>query len=150
MSNNAVNKAYTSWMSPAPSSVSSIPPSPLVDITDPIDWDDARIQSWTGLEREQNIEYYDKALEVWKVIGALEGLSQMKKMLKDGEEPQGMVVNLKNGGEAPLVQQRPMSEIKKQMEEDVEKMKAELVGLKPTWLVEWEEARKGDGEGEKK
>lgn len=138
---DAINKAYTSWLSPAPTSASSIPPSPLVDLTESIDWSDPRIQSWTGLERMQNIEYYEKALSVWKGIGVLDGIGQLKSRLKDGSDPQGLVVNIR-GGDKPMMEPRPMSEITKQMEEDVEQMKAELLGLKPTWLVEWEESKK--------
>lgn len=137
MSPSALNKAYSLWMSPAPSSYSSIPPSPTYDVREEIDWSDPRIQSWNGVEREQNGEFLDKCIAVWKGIGALEGIAQLSSQLKDGADPQGLVVNLNKG--KPQVQPKPMSEIKKQMEEDVEKMKAELIGAKPSWLTEWEE-----------
>lgn len=145
MSPNSLNRAYTSWLSPATSSSTSIAPSPIVDITDPINWDDPRIQSWSGVERDQNYEYYDKAQEVWKSLGVLDGIAQLKSQLGDGADPQALIKIEGDVGAQP----RPMSEIKKKMEDDVEKTKAELLGLKPTWLVEWEEAKRVVEEGKK-
>lgn len=63
------------WMSPPPKSSKSIAPSPLMDL-DPedqgVDWEDARIMSWSGKEREENDEYIEKSADVHKGVGALQ------------------------------------------------------------------------------
>lgn len=63
--------AYTSWMSPAPRG-NSIDPSPTLRISQnsKIDWEDARIQSWSSEERMQNGIYLEKGDEVHKTISA--------------------------------------------------------------------------------
>lgn len=37
-----------------------------------MDWEDVRVQSWSGEERQENGDYMEKGLEVQKGIGALE------------------------------------------------------------------------------
>lgn len=57
---------YDSWMSPRPTSLTSIPPSPMVEVEvseGGVKWDDERIQSWSGEERMENEEFFDVALE---------------------------------------------------------------------------------------
>jgi hypothetical protein len=70
---------FSSWLSPGPSSPTIIRPSPLLEIEAdeegnevPIEWEDPRIQSWSGEERAENWEWFEKAVEVHKGIAALE------------------------------------------------------------------------------
>lgn len=133
---------YMEWMSPPPKSTRSIAASPLLDL-DPedqgINWEDARILSWGGKEREENDEYMEKSANVHKGIGALQGLADLTSQLPEGDDPQGVVVSMSAGKN--LLEKKPMSEIRAQMSKDVEQSKAQLIEFKPSWLREWEAAQ---------
>jgi len=70
-----VIKAYDDWISPAPTSYNSIPPSPLAEIErkgEGINWEDVRIQSWNSQERAENGEYLTWALQAKNSLGMFE------------------------------------------------------------------------------
>jgi hypothetical protein len=55
-----LSQLYDDWLSPSPTSINSIPPSPLAEIErkgEGVDWEDVRIQSYIGEERLENQEY---------------------------------------------------------------------------------------------
>jgi hypothetical protein len=70
-----VMAAYDDWMSPKPSSFSSIPPSPLVEIEkkgEGVNWEDVRIQNWNSGERQENMAYIQEAKNVKNMMGLFE------------------------------------------------------------------------------
>ena len=70
---NALITAYQSWMSPKPTSVTSIKPSPMVEVEAEecgIDWDDARIQSFAGPSRAENGAYIEQIVEGYNIQGS--------------------------------------------------------------------------------
>lgn len=75
---NKLIDAYQTWMSPAPDleNVEHINPSPMVAVQDEeggvVDWEDERIMSWSGVEREENAEYLEMALRTQKGLETLE------------------------------------------------------------------------------
>lgn len=75
---NKLIEAYQTWMSPAPDleNVEHINPSPMVAVQDEeggvVDWEDERIMSWSGVEREENGEYLEMALRTQKGLETLE------------------------------------------------------------------------------
>ncbi|RSH91720.1 hypothetical protein EHS25_009089 [Saitozyma podzolica] len=141
---------FSSWLSPGPSSPTIIRPSPLLEIEAdeegneiPIEWEDPRIQSWSGEERAENWEWFEKAVEVHKGIAALEGLAELSAQLPEGADPKGMVISRTPGQKSNLAP-RPMSEIRRQLSNDVERMKGELEEGKPGWLRRFERGLTGE------
>ncbi|KAI9633909.1 uncharacterized protein MKK02DRAFT_38581 [Dioszegia hungarica] len=78
---DALDQLYTSWISPSSSSAGSPGISPLVNITErhvgPIDWNDARIQSWSGPERAQN-QQYAEITAGWRARSQLDALKDRR------------------------------------------------------------------------
>lgn len=80
---------YSRWMSPPLTSLNSIPPSPMYDVEQTeggVDWSDARIQSWSGEEREQNEEFF--------AVGMRYHGSEESVRVRDGDNP---MFSFKNG-----------------------------------------------------
>ncbi len=68
-------ETYQRWLSPppvVPSEVDVLTPSPLSEVEQRVDWDDVRIQSWSGVEREENGEYVERGGTLRKTIDAME------------------------------------------------------------------------------
>lgn len=67
-----IRDRFPRWLSPESSlpKVSSLQYL-LLNLTDPIDWNDSRIQSWSGSGRAENRAYVIKAIKIWKRMVAL-------------------------------------------------------------------------------
>jgi hypothetical protein len=71
----AIAGEYLKFMSPPPNSPTSIRPSPMADEDiriAGIDWEDVRVQSWSGPERQENGTYIEGSLIARKEIRNLE------------------------------------------------------------------------------
>ncbi|EIW71792.1 hypothetical protein TREMEDRAFT_67961 [Tremella mesenterica DSM 1558] len=142
----AVADKFMEWMSPAPESATSIKPSPMLWVQEEeggVDWEDPRIQSWAAEERQENFKYINNNIELQNGLAALTGLKEFTSNLPKGSDPEGMVVFFSPG--LPSATSKPMSEIRKKLEEDVNAKKKELEGSKPGWLKKWEKSQKPIG-----
>ncbi|WRT70351.1 uncharacterized protein IL334_007349 [Kwoniella shivajii] len=139
-------ESYREWMSPSPDpdDKNSIPPSPMLSVqqqeeSEGIDWDDLRIQSWSGEEREQNGEWIEQALKTQKGVETLETMSYFSSRSPHPEDMKGLVIN--TAGSRPTFERKSLSDMETQLRDDVERMKKELEGMKPDWLRKWDEQK---------
>jgi hypothetical protein len=70
----SISERFTTWMSPPPPSPKSITPSPIsgTEREGGIDWEDVRVQAWSGTERHDNGEYIEKSVELNKAIKSMQ------------------------------------------------------------------------------
>ncbi|OCF32211.1 hypothetical protein I316_06125 [Kwoniella heveanensis BCC8398] len=147
-------EAYREWMSPAPDKddIQSIAPSPMVSVQEQglegkegpggqreIDWDDVRIQSWSGKERMENGDWIEQALKTQKGVETLETMTYVASKAQHPENIKGLVINTK--GLTPKFERKSLFDMEDQLRADLDRMKDELRELKPAWLVEYDRAR---------
>lgn len=66
-------ESYQYFMSPAPTSLTSVPPSPMVDVESEeggVDWGDVRIRGWG--EREENADWLKRAIGIENHLGFIQ------------------------------------------------------------------------------
>jgi hypothetical protein len=70
----SISERFTTWMSPPPPSPKSITPSPIsgTEREGGIDWEDVRVQAWSGTERHDNGEFIEKSVELNKAIKSMQ------------------------------------------------------------------------------
>ncbi|WVR00360.1 hypothetical protein IAU59_007503 [Kwoniella sp. CBS 9459] len=149
-------EAYREWMSPAPEKddIHSIPPSPMVSVQDlegkeghegegEIDWDDVRIQNWSGKERMENGDWIEQALKTQKGVETLETMTYVASKTQHPENIKGLVINTK--GLTPKFERKSLFDMEDQLRADLDRMKDELRELKPSWLVEYDRPRGKEG-----
>ncbi|KAK8853095.1 hypothetical protein IAR55_003796 [Kwoniella newhampshirensis] len=136
-------ETYREWMSPAPypDDITTIPPSPMVGVQldeeiEGVDWDDLRIQSWSGKEREENGDWIELSLKTQKGVETLETMSYFSAKAPHPEELKGLVIS--TAGSRPKFERKSLVDMEKQLEVDVKRMKEELDESKPGWLREFE------------
>ncbi|ADV24177.1 hypothetical protein I315_06137 [Cryptococcus gattii Ru294] len=138
---NKLIDAYQTWMSPAADleNVEHINPSPMVAVQDEegdvVDWEDERIMSWSGVEREENAEYLEMALRTQKGLETLETMKLVSQRTPD-KDLKGLVIN--TTGPRPHFERKSLADMETQLQGDIEKMKEELEDLKPGWLKSFE------------
>ncbi|WVR07790.1 hypothetical protein IAU60_004833 [Kwoniella sp. DSM 27419] len=141
-------ESYREWMSPAPDHEdhSSIPPSPMLSVQadegGEIDWEDVRIQNWSGREREENGGWIEQALKTQKGVESLETMSYFSSRTKNSPDVKGLVIN--TSGPTPKFERKTLGDMESQLRADVERMKAELAELKPSWLRSFDKAKEQD------
>ena len=59
----------------------------------------------------------------------------------DQKEATGTIITLGGKGGTPRIQQKGVSEMRRDMEKDVARLRAMLQDIKPDWLKEWEKAK---------
>lgn len=130
---------YKRWMSPNPdgNTIAASPTLSVAEADGKIDWSDPRIQRWSGFEREENGQYMEKGLEVHKTISALQTMVSLGDGLPEGADAQATVISSSSGG----MTTKPVSEMRRDMMENIKGLKAELEAVKPDWLVEYEAAK---------
>lgn len=157
---------YSKWFSPEPSEDSDyIRESPTLSVSRnaQINWDDPRIQSWSGHERQENGEYIAEAFEVQKNFAAVSVSVKRGDRGADGENMAHATAEMTSGG-ADLkdmdlrisqwengkitTKKGTASEMKQALEESLERSTAELAKHKPQWLKEYDEAKKAENKGE--
>jgi hypothetical protein len=69
-----ISERFSTWMSPPPPSPKAITPSPIsgTEREGGIEWDDVRVQSWSGTERHDNGEFIEKSVELNKAIKSMQ------------------------------------------------------------------------------
>ena len=74
ISDKSVAERFLEWMSPPPSASRTITPSPIsgTEREGGIDWEDVRVQSWSGTERHDNGEFIEKSVELNKAIKSMQ------------------------------------------------------------------------------
>lgn len=97
--------------------------------TNPIDWDDERIQSYTGYQT-QNKDYLKQLFKVWAEQSMLSRIETMD----DNERAIG-VGGKENGG--PRLQLKKVSEIREEIESKVGKELETLEHVEPVWFKEY-------------
>ncbi|WVW86024.1 hypothetical protein I302_108062 [Kwoniella bestiolae CBS 10118] len=139
-------ESYREWMSPPPNEDDKqmIPPSPMVGVQNDEepngpDWDDVRIQSWSGEERVQNGDWLEQALKTQKGIETLETMSYFSSRAPHPEDLKGLVIN--TAGSRPTFERKSLSDMENQLRDDVERMKKELEEMKPDWLREFDKSK---------
>jgi hypothetical protein len=94
ISDQSVIQRLTEWMSPPPS-----PDSPRLIIPSPIsgtereggiDWEDVRVQSWSGNERHENGEFIEKSVELNKAIKSMQVSWSLCRSLDGEADIQGL------------------------------------------------------------
>lgn len=146
-------------MSPTPDleNVEHIDPSPMVAVQDEeggvVDWEDERIMSWSGVEREENAEYLEMALRTQKGLETLEVSYSLYRLITllinyawqtmklvsqrtPDKDLKGLVIN--TTGPRPHFERKSLADMETQLQGDIEKMKEELEDLKPGWLKSFE------------
>ncbi|KAK6909469.1 hypothetical protein I203_103488 [Kwoniella mangroviensis CBS 8507] len=136
-------ESFREWMSPAPyeDDKKNIPPSPMLAVQNDEEpngpnWDDVRIQSWSGEERLQNGDWIEQALKTQKGIETLETMSYFSSRAPHPEDLKGLVIN--TAGSRPTFERKSLSDMENQLRDDVERMKKELEEMKPEWLREFD------------
>ncbi|OCF77255.1 hypothetical protein I204_01241 [Kwoniella mangroviensis CBS 8886] len=136
-------ESFREWMSPAPyeDDKKTIPPSPMLAVQNDEEpngpnWDDVRIQSWSGEERLQNGDWIEQALKTQKGIETLETMSYFSSRAPHPEDLKGLVIN--TAGSRPTFERKSLSDMENQLRDDVERMKKELEEMKPEWLREFD------------
>lgn len=162
---NALIAAYQSWMSPKPTSVTSIKPSPMIEVEAEeggIDWDDARIQSFAGPSRVENGAYIEHIVEAYKIQGSnivsvpqvplwtppdsLQDLRSISTHDESGEEKKITSFQIVPGEKMKRVD-ASVAEIQKDMEDQLTKARDELENVKPVWLRDWDAEHGTDKSG---
>ena len=74
LTGESISERFTTWMSPPPPSPKSITPSPIsgTEREGGIDWEDVRVQAWSGSERHDNGEFIEKSVELNKAIKSMQ------------------------------------------------------------------------------
>jgi hypothetical protein len=155
----SVSERFTTWMSPPPPSPKSITPSPIsgTEREGGIDWEDVRVQAWSGTERHDNGEFIEKSVELNKAIKSMQvsiflpwssrswrvkDFAEFSDRLgPDKREATGTIITLGSGTGRPRVQQKSVEDMRADMEKDVKRLRALLQDIKPDWLKEWEKAK---------
>lgn len=99
--------------------------------TDKINWDDDRIQSYSGYEN-QNKEYLKQLFRVWAERNMLSRIEMM-----DGEEK---TIGLGGGNgdkNKPRIQVKKVSEVREEIENKVGEELVKLEQLEPVWFKEY-------------
>ncbi|WWD19509.1 hypothetical protein CI109_103970 [Kwoniella shandongensis] len=149
-------ETYREWMSPPPypDDITTIPPSPMVGVQadeegeSGVDWDDVRIQSWSGTEREENGDWVELSLKTQKGIETLATMAYFSARAPHPEELKGLVIS--TSGTRPKFERKSLSDMENQLRDDVERMKVELEESKPEWLRQFELVKGTSGTREEK
>lgn len=74
ITDKSVAERFLEWMSPPPPTPGGISPSPIsgTEREGGIDWEDVRVQSWSGSERHDNGDYIEKSVELNKAIRSMQ------------------------------------------------------------------------------
>ncbi|WWC71888.1 uncharacterized protein I206_105847 [Kwoniella pini CBS 10737] len=146
-------ESFREWMSPSPDpdDKSIIAPSPTLSLqsdeeVDGINWEDARIQNWSGKERLENGDWIEQALKTQKGIETLETMSYFSARAPHPEDLKGLVIN--TAGKRPTFERKSLSDMEHQLRVDVDRMKKELEETKPEWLRKFDEEKKKKAEAE--
>ncbi|WVO12489.1 hypothetical protein L204_100089 [Cryptococcus depauperatus] len=136
-------ETYDTYMSPAPTvgDISDIDPSPMVAVqqyeeSDGVDWEDERIQSWSGVEREENAGWMEMTSKVQKGLETIETMHYLSTKADRPEQLKGIVISTGLG--RPHFERKSLTDMEDQLRKDLEKMKEELEETKPNWLRKWE------------
>ncbi|WWC91582.1 uncharacterized protein L201_006528 [Kwoniella dendrophila CBS 6074] len=135
---------FREYMSPSPnkdnnSNTKTIKPSPMLSVENEIDWNDLRIQNWSGKDRLQNGDFIEHSLKTQKGIETLETMSYFSSRAPHPEDLKGLVIN--TSGSRPKFERKSLSDMENQLRDDVERMKKELIDMKPDWLIEYDKQR---------
>lgn len=130
----SMSTAYTQWMSPKAVGA-DMPPSPTLSVahdSPEVNWADARVQRWTGAEREQNGEFMEKAVDVASTLHAMRAMRDMA----DGAEGTATVFRPSGTSEMPL------SEYQDELAGEARRLQRELENTKPDWLRDYEREKR--------
>lgn len=136
----SMGAAFSEWMSPRAVG-DAMPASPTLSVAHDggVDWADARVQRWSGAEREQNGEFMEKAVDVASTLHAMRAMRDMA----DGA--QGTATVFRPSGSS----QMPLSEYQDELAGEAAKLQRELEATKPDWLRDYEKDRLTEEMGRK-
>ncbi|WVQ73017.1 hypothetical protein IAR50_002580 [Cryptococcus sp. DSM 104548] len=150
-----IPELYNDFMSPPPDldDPSQIPPSPMYAVQqsatedEGVNWEDERIMSWSGHEREENGEWMDMYEKTQKGIETLETMRAFSSNNPHPEELKGLVIttSLERRAGQSMVERKSLKDMADQLQKDVKRMKRELEESKPGWLRAWEGKQKQNG-----
>lgn len=128
--------AYSGWMSPRAVG-DSMPASPTLSVAHDnpeVNWDDPRVQRWSGAEREQNGEFMEKAVDVASTLHAMRAMRDMA----DGTD--GMAHVIRPSGSKKM----PLAEYQDELAGEAHRLQKELEATKPDWLRDFEKDKLAD------